>query len=345
MRQLTFVEPRRFEWWDVPAPALESPDAALVRSVAVARCDLDLYIALGIIPFRPPFSFGHEMVAEVVDVGDAVKTVAPGDRVIVSFQIHCGTCDPCRRGRPNVCSSVPIGANYGLGRYGGIDFGGAFSDLVRVPFADAMILPLPDTVSSVAAANLADNAADGYRTVAPYLADEPGAPVLVVGGLGQSVGLYAVQAAVALGASRVVYTDSDPVRLGLAKELGAETREVRYDAPLEIDERFPITVDACSLPEGRRFALLSTAPCGVCTSISNGGAREGDLPLAEMYKQGIRYEIGRVQSRTTMEAMLGHACAGRLAPERVVTHTGRFADLPDALLDPAPKWVFVRDDA
>jgi alcohol dehydrogenase len=342
MRQLTFVEPRRFEWWEVSAPRVEGKGEALVRPTTVARCDLDLYIALGVVRPEPPFAFGHEMVAEVLEVGDGVARARPGDRVLLSFQIHCGACAPCIRGHTNACTTVPAGANYGLGRYGGIDFGGAFSDVVRVPFADAMLLPLPQQVDAVTAANLADNAADGYRTVAPHLAAEPGAPVLVVGGLAQSVGLYAVQAALALGASRVVYTDSDPARLALAARLGAETREVAYDAPVAVREAFPITVDACVLPEGRAFAIASTSPCGVCTSVSNGTSAEGALPLLDMYKKGIRYEIGRVHSRPTMETVLGHVCAGQLRPGDLVTRTAAFEDAPAALLEPDPKIVFVR---
>ncbi|MDJ0785761.1 MAG: alcohol dehydrogenase catalytic domain-containing protein [Myxococcota bacterium] len=343
MRQLTFVGPRKLEWWDVPTPNLETGEDALVRATTIARCDLDLYIATGIVPFKPPFSLGHEMVVEVLDVGDRVSRVAPGDRAIVSFQIHCGSCSACQRGRTNSCTSVPPGANFGLGVYGGIDFGGGFSDAVRVPYADAMMLPLPAEVDDLAAAHFSDNAADGYRTVAPHLEDEPGAPVLVVGGLGQSVGLYAAQAAVALGASRVVYTDSDPERLALAKGFGAETRQVSYDEPLEAEETFPITVDANTLPNGRSFAIASTAPNGVCTSISNGGVAHGELPLASMYKKGIRYEIGRVQSRPVMETILGHVCRGELAPEKVVTQTARFADAAEAMLEPATKLVFIRE--
>lgn len=342
MRQLTFVGPRKLEWWDVEAPRLEGDGEALIRADTIARCDLDLYIAQGLIPFEPPFSLGHEMVATVLEVGDAVGHVAPGDRVIVSFQIHCGTCAACRRGLTNACTTTPPGANYGLGRYGGIDFGGGFSDLVRVPYAEAMLLPLADGVDALAAAHLADNAADGYRTVAPHLEAEPGAKVLVVGGLGQSVGLFAVQAAVALGAAEVVYTDSDPTRLALAEKLGARTRHVSYAERVEIEGQYPITVDACTLPEGRRLALLSTERCGVCTSISNGVEKEGTLPLDLMYKKGIRYEIGRVHSGATMGRMLDHVCKGDLHPEQLVGRVASFEEAPEAMLDPAPKVVFTR---
>ena len=78
MRQLTFVEPRTFEWREVDAPRIEASVQAVVRPLAVTRCDLDLYIATGLFPMEGPFAFGHEIAGEVVDIGDDVTSVAAG---------------------------------------------------------------------------------------------------------------------------------------------------------------------------------------------------------------------------------------------------------------------------
>jgi threonine dehydrogenase-like Zn-dependent dehydrogenase len=86
MRQLAFLKPGQFEWHDVAAPRIESPRQAIVRPTAVARCDLDLYIATGLVPFAGPIAFGHESIGEVIDAGDATGFV-PGDIVAVPFQI------------------------------------------------------------------------------------------------------------------------------------------------------------------------------------------------------------------------------------------------------------------
>ena len=94
MQQLTFVGTRRLEWHEVPDPVLGTPDAALVRPVAVATCDLDAGIVSGSAPLPGPFAFGHEFVADVVAVGDAVRTTTVGQRVVVPFQINCGTLRP-----------------------------------------------------------------------------------------------------------------------------------------------------------------------------------------------------------------------------------------------------------
>ncbi|HLL24814.1 MAG TPA: alcohol dehydrogenase catalytic domain-containing protein, partial [Kofleriaceae bacterium] len=163
MRSLFFERPGKLRWRDVPPPHLVEPTDALVRPLAVARCDLDAAIVAGAAPFRGrllhwlrdglprsigrdgifprapfagPFPFGHECVAEVIEVGASVTTVAPGARVVVPFQIACGTCERCRRGVTASCSAVSPGASYGFGRG---DWGGVMADVVRVPFADHML--------------------------------------------------------------------------------------------------------------------------------------------------------------------------------------------------------------
>jgi alcohol dehydrogenase len=180
MRQLTFIGQGKLEWQDVPDPALEGPGQAIVRPIAVANCDLDAAFIRGQAPIPGPFAFGHEFVAEVREVGPDVKSVKPGDVTVVSFQITCGTCDACRRGHTASCSGVePRRAMYGLGTIVGKDWGGAMSDLVRVPFANHMLVQLPARIDPVAVASCSDNLPDAWRTVGPPLEALPGASVLV----------------------------------------------------------------------------------------------------------------------------------------------------------------------
>lgn len=338
-----FRGPGDLGWQECPAPRLIDPRDALVRPLAVARCDLDPIIALGLYPITPPFAMGHEMVGEIVDLGDAITGLLPGQRVIVPFQASCGDCAPCRRGHTNACASVAPGTAFGLGPHGGVDLGGALADLVRVPFADHALLPLPDGMDPVIAAGVPDNVSDGYRCVAGPLLETPGAPVLVVGGLAPSVGLYAVASAVALGSERVVYVDHDSERLSLATALGAIAVEAPLDALKDAvgDERFPITVDACVLNAGRDLALSATAPCGTCTSVSGGATASANLPLQAMYLKGVRYEISRVHARATAPAVLDLVSAGRLDPGAIITRVVTFDEAPEAMVEPAVKIVFV----
>lgn len=344
MRQLTYTGPRKLEWHDVPKPALNSGKAALVRPLAVARCDLDYYIALGAYRTPGPFAFGHEMAGVVEEVGDAVTRFSPGDRVIVPFQINCGECENCQRGWTNACSNVPPCAAYGLGTHPDGDFGGAFSECVLVPYADAMLVMLPDTLPPEAAAGLSDNVADGFRTVAQGLAEFPDEPVLIVGGLAQSVGLYAVHAAIALGSRRVVYADTDERRLQLAQQAGAEvTRLTDYSSEPRHAEQFLITVDASATAEGLCYTLFSTAPCGFCTGVSGGLTETTELPLSSIYLRGITYNVSRVHGRAVLPSTLHHACCGKIDPLALIDNILSFGDCIDAMLDPAPKLIFRSD--
>ena len=344
MRALVFRGPMALAWEEVETPQLMEPRDALVRPIAVARCDLDPAIALGLYPMPAPFVMGHEMVGEVVAVGEAISNVRPGEKVIVPFQLSCMTCAPCLRGHTNACVNVPSGTAFGLGPHGGIDLGGALAELVRVPWADVMLIPLPEGMDPVAAAGIPDNVSDGYRCVAAPLAERPGAPVLVVGGLAPSVGLYAVMAALALGAERVVYVDDDAARLELAAAAGAEVVNAKdqWDS-LKLAERFPIVVDANVLDPGRNFALRSVEPCGVCTSVSGGASSRSNLPLQSMYLKGVRYEIGRVHACATARPVLDLVSSGALDPARIINKVVPFSEAVEGMILPVTKVVFVND--
>ena len=339
MRQLEITGAHRVEWRERAAPALQGDGEALVRPLAVALCDLDAAFLGGVIPVAEAFAFGHECVAEVVDVGDAVSIVGPGDRVVVPFQISCGTCVACAAGRTANCRTVPRGSAYGMQPLGG-DWGGALADVLRVPFADAMLVPLPTGAEPAALASVADNVADGYRAVAGPLAAAPGEEVLVVGGWARSVGLYATACALALGASRVVFADSDAGRLERAAALGAETIEVGADWPAKLG-RFPITVDASGEHAGLHAALRSTAPDGVCTSVAIYFEQTTPLPLLEMYTRGCTLHTSRVHARAVIPDVLALITAGRLDPALVTSAVVGFDDAVAALAEPPTKLVLM----
>ncbi|RHX79501.1 zinc-dependent alcohol dehydrogenase [Leptospira yasudae] len=364
MRQLTFIRPGTLEWWDVPEPRLENDDDALVEPLAVARCDLDLAIlkgeapfrgkllhwirnhahglisntALGKAPFRGPYPFGHEFVARVKRVGDRVQAVKEGDLVIVAFQIACGKCDRCKQGLTNSCLSVPPRSMYGFGDLGGKKWGGAFSDLVRVPFADYMLIPLPKSLSPAAAASMSDNIPDGYRTVAPFLKRNPGSPVLVVGGGAKSVGLYSVMIALAMG-SPVTYVDDEPQRIRIASELGAAILSKKYPEPTI---QYPITVDASANEDGLAFALRSLLPGGHCTSVGIYYDQRTPIPLLEMYGRGVTFSTGRVNVQPCLHDLLPLAENPHFCPHKITTLTSSWEEAPESLMDPGPKVVIER---
>lgn len=335
MRQLVLEGPRHLAWHDVADPVREGDGEALVRPLAVALCDLDQPMIFGEAPTFGPTALGHECVAEVVEGGGGF---AAGERVVVPFQISCGACAPCRRGQTGSCATVPGTAMFGFGKIGG-DWGGMLSDLVRVPFAAAMLVRLPAGIAPAAVASVADNVPDAWRAVAPHLAADPGAEVLILGGRARSIGLYAVDIAVALGAGRVVYVDDDPGRLAVAAALGAEVDERPVDAGRGL---FPIVVDATSTREGLAAALRATDHGGVCTPVGILFEAETPIPLLEMYVRGVRLHVSRAMARPDIPAILELVAAGRLHPERVTSTVVAWDDAAAALLEPATKIVVTR---
>ncbi|MBI1211418.1 MAG: alcohol dehydrogenase catalytic domain-containing protein [Alphaproteobacteria bacterium] len=355
MRQLTFVKPGTFELRDVPAPQIKSATDAIVKPIAVARCDLDLYIATGFVTYPGgAFAFGHECVGEVVDAGDK-SGVRPGERVVVPFQLSCGRCATCKRGHMNTCEAYPFRAAYGLKPMSGTEFGGALSDLMYVPFADHMLVRVPQGLDPVSIASTADNAPDGWRAVADHLKARPGASVLVVGGAAQSVSLYAAAAAKALGAGRVVYLDDDAVRRATAQRFGITVEALQLKDRRETakakrglgrgasTEQFDITVDGSGDPDALDFVIASTAPNGVCTIIAIYFTPTTPIPLSKLYSKGITIITGRVEARGHLPDVLESCAHGHFHPEHVTSRVVPFSEAAEAMTDPSPKLIFTND--
>jgi alcohol dehydrogenase len=336
MHSLVLEDVRRLAWQEVPDPQRHHEREAIVRPLAVATCDADQPMIFGRTPLPFPIQLGHECVAEVVEGPDGLST---GDRVVVPFQISCGTCQRCMRGLTGSCTTTPRLSMYGFGAFGG-NWGGMLSDLALVPYAHAMLVALPDGIDPAIVASAADNITDGWRTVAPALAQIPAADVLIVSGTSApgSIALYAIDCALALGAASVTYVDTDPRRLTVAEQLGARVVEGGPDRSLG---RFPVTVDGTWTPEGLVATLQLTDWGGHCTSIAQQDA-EGSLPLLELYTRGINLHIGRSMARPAIPAILNLVAAGRLRPQLVTSATATFDDAPTALLEPTTKFVFTR---
>jgi threonine dehydrogenase-like Zn-dependent dehydrogenase len=340
MRQLMFVEAGRVAWEEAPDPQLHDSRGALVRPLAVARCDLDQPMAaFGIFP--GPYAVGHETVAEVMAVGEEVSERRVGDRVLVPFQVSCGTCAACRDGRFGACHTyrARAGGAFGFGEAGG-GHGGAVADVLAVPAADHMLLAAPQGNASALCA-LPDNACDAYRAVGPQLAEHPGAEVLIVGGAAASIGLYAVAFARGLGSARVHYVDRDEARCAAAAAIGADVEHQQGPWPRRF-ERAPITVEATGELEGLHAVLRSTDDYGFCTAVAIHFASTVALPLLEMYTRGITFHLSRADSRRLLPAVLELFADGRFDPLAVPTTIVPWERAGEAWLEPATKLVLER---
>src|SRR3954454_20590060 len=214
MRAVTFQAPEQVRIEEKPDPEIGAADDALVRIEASGICGSDLHIYHGRVPVEQGFTIGHEFVGTVVAAGDDVERGAVGGRVLGTFHTACATCASCLRGDYHRCRN---GQTFGHGANLG-DLQGAQAELLLVPRANLTLRRVPEGMSAEAALFAGDVMGTGYHAVA-HAGMKAGDTVAVLG-LGP-VGLCAVQAAVAGGASHVFGVASVEQRLDLAKRFGA----------------------------------------------------------------------------------------------------------------------------
>lgn len=330
MRSLVFLAPGLLEWRETADARIMGAGEAVVRPIVIGRCDLDIGYVRGLVAMAKGTPIGHEIIGQVIDVGDGVAQFAPGDLVVVPAQISCGSCRNCRRGFTGRCQSVPFAASYGMGRAG--DFGGGAADLVRVPFADAMLVTLPPGADPVDWIGFTDMAQDGYRTVGPQLIERPGARVLVIGGLPSVIGIYAAGLAVACGAGAVDFYDDDPVRLAEAAKYGATPIRRGEEEP---DGLYEIVVDSAITPGALIEAFRFAEPEGIITSVGIHFGETAAAPFMDSYHKGVTYRTGRPNCRQHMETVRDLCCSGVFEPQRVTTTLFDFEDAPAAWSDDA----------
>jgi len=376
VKQLTFEKKNTLKWWDVQEPILQSPTDAIVRPLAAARCDgdkaflffdpssiLSLGVALHYIdpavkyifgekPFKGPIPVGHECVAEVLACGDEVKDFKKGDKVIVPWAISCGSCSHCLSGLTSKCKNEKLDtafSAYGFGESMG-PWGGMITDEFRVPYADYMLVAIPQGIDPVSLASASDNIPDGWRTVAPQLKEKPCAPVLVMGGSAASVGLYAAGIAVALGSSQVDYVDYDPERIDIARTLGANPIQIpkrgkdrwyRKNAP-KIEGKYPIVSDCCMNEEGLRYGIRSLAPGGICTSVGFYFKKGTSIPLMQMYGNDSKLHTGVSHARATLPEVLNLIESKKFQPEKITTCLAKWEEADRAFLERTTKVVVHR---
>ena len=232
MRALTWHGKRDVRVDEVPDPRIEQPTDAIVRITSTAICgsDLHLYEVLG--PFLQPGDIlGHEPMGIVEEVGPDVTHIKPGDRVVVPFNISCGSCWMCSRGLFAQCETTQ---NREMGKgasllgytslYGSVPGGQA--EYLRVPQAHFGPIKVPDEGPDERYLFLSDILPTAWQAV--KFADLPQGGTLAVLGLGP-VGQFTARIGKYLGASRVIAVDSVPERLDMARRHGIETVDGRED--------------------------------------------------------------------------------------------------------------------
>ena len=229
MKALTWHGKRDVRVEDVPDPRIEEPTDAIVRITSTAICgsDLHLYEVLG--PYlKPGDVLGHEPMGIVEEVGPGVTRLKKGDRVVVPFNISCGSCWMCERQLYAQCETTQV-TSQGKGAslfgytslYGSIPGGQA--EYLRVPQAQFGPITIPDTGPDERWLYLSDILPTAWQAV--KYADVPPGGTLAVFGLGP-VGQFSARIGRHLGAGRVIGLDLVPERLEMARRHGIEVLDV-----------------------------------------------------------------------------------------------------------------------
>ncbi|MEW1589474.1 zinc-dependent alcohol dehydrogenase [Micromonospora vinacea] len=229
MKALTWQGKRDVRVEEVPDPRIEEPTDAIVKITSTAICgsDLHLYEVLG--PYlKPGDVLGHEPMGIVEEVGSAVTGLEPGDRVVVPFNIACGSCWMCSRQLYAQCETTQV-TSEGKGAslfgytslYGSVPGGQA--EYLRVPQAHFGPIKIPQTGADERYLYLSDILPTAWQAV--KYADTPPGGTLAVFGLGP-VGQFCARIGRHLGAGRVIGLDLVPERLELARRHGIEVLDV-----------------------------------------------------------------------------------------------------------------------
>jgi glutathione-independent formaldehyde dehydrogenase len=234
MRAIVYKEPKKIVVEQVPDPRIESPTDAIVRITSAAICGSDLHMYEGRSPATGEMRFGHENMGVVEEVGAAVSTIQKGDRVVLPFNVACGSCLNCVRGKTQACLTMnPDGATAGYGYAEMGPYPGGQAEYLRVPCADFNCLKLPGRPGDELEDDfllLSDVFPTGYH--ATELAGvRPGDSVAVFGA--GPVGLLAAYSALLRGAAEVYVVDNQPERLAKAEEIGAIPIDFEKGEPCE----------------------------------------------------------------------------------------------------------------
>ncbi|ETR79267.1 alcohol dehydrogenase [Afipia sp. P52-10] len=351
----------------VPDPALQDDRDIIIKVTSCAICGSDLHIFDGMIPeMHKGDILGHETMGEVVDVGRQVSSLKVGDRVVVPFTIACGECFFCTRGYYSACErSNPDKAKAeklwghspaGLFGYSHIlgGYPGGQAEYLRVPFADAGPLKVPNGLSDDQVLFLSDIFPTGY--MAADFCNIKGGETIAIWGAGP-VGQMAIRSAFLLGAERVVAIDTVPERLALARQSGAETIDFLAE---DVYERLQqIThgrgADACIdavgtepnrssgdridqiklatyLATDRPYVLRQAIQCcrnfGTVSIVGVYGGFVDQVPMGSAINRGLSFRMAQTPVQHYLPKLLDLIQSGAIDPSFVVTHRAPLDDGP-----------------
>ncbi|MDF2753028.1 MAG: Alcohol dehydrogenase GroES-like protein [Gaiellaceae bacterium] len=317
MKALVYHGPGQRAWETAPDPRIEAATDAIVRVDTSTICGTDLHILKGDVPeVEPGRILGHEAVGTVVEVGAAVSTLAPGDRVLVSCITSCGRCRFCKEARYGLCTG---GGGWIFGHL--ID--GLQAELARVPFADTSVHKIPEGLTDEDVIFLADILPTSYEVGVLSGRVEPGDTVAIVGA--GPIGLAAVMTAKLFTPGLIVVLDIAEARLEKARDFGADVtiNNGAVDpvaAVMELTDGLgaDVAIEAVGVPETFELCAELIRPGGRVANVGVHG-HAATLHLERLWIRDVTITTGLVDTFTTPKLMKLIA-EGRLDPTPFATH-------------------------
>lgn len=355
----------------VPDPEILNPRDAIIKVTTSAICGSDIHLYDGYIPSMEKGDIlGHEFMGEVVEVGQAVNNLKPGDRVVVPFTISCGHCFFCEHQMWSLCdNSNPNAwmaeAMYGQSAaglfgyshlYGG--YAGGQAQYVRVPYADVGPIKVPDSLTDEQVLFLSDIFPTGYMA-AENCGIQPGDTV-AVWGCGP-VGQFAIQSAYLLGAERVIAIDRFPERLNMANEQ-SKAEIINYEGQDVVELLKQATggrgpdacIDAVGLeshntgavgayehlkhkthlatdrPHVLRQAIQACRKGGTVSVPGVYGGYLDKVPFGAAFAKGLTFKMGQTHVHKYLQPLLKRIEDGEIDPSFVITHRVDMDEVPHA---------------
>jgi alcohol dehydrogenase len=327
MRAMVYHGPGERTFAEVREPEITDDADVIVRVDATTICGTDLHILAGDMPsVRSGRILGHEAVGTVEDVGKAVRTMGPGDRVLVSCISPCGFCRYCRESHYGQCQA---GGGWVLGHI----LDGTQAEYVRVPFADTSTYRLPDAISDEDALMLADILPTGYEVGVLKGGVAPGDVVAIVGT--GPVGLAAIMTARLFSPSHIIAIDHADLRLDAAKQFGADIIvNNAVSDPLTVVRSVTdglgadVAIEAVGQPETFELAVNLSRPGARIANVGVHG-KPAALHLEDQWIRDITVTTGLVDTYST-PTLLRLVASGQLDVQKLITHRFGFDDFDEA---------------
>jgi alcohol dehydrogenase len=326
MKALVYGGPGSISLDKRPKPKLETSTEAIIKIVKTTICGTDLHILKGDLPTCAPGRvLGHEGVGVVEEVGASVSQFKPGDRVLISCITSCGKCDYCKKGMYSHCAS----GGWILGHK--ID--GTQAEYVRIPHADTSLYHIPPQQEEDSMVMLSDILPTGFECGVLNGKVSPGDTLAIVGA--GPVGLAALLTAQFYSPGRIISIDLDENRLAVARKFGAT--DTVNSGTGDAAERIMALADGRGVDTAIE-AVGVPATFALCEAIITAGGTiavlgvhgtKVDLHLERLWSHNITLRTRLVDTVTT-SMLLRTVQAGKIDPQRLITHHFKMAEILNA---------------